>query len=165
MPKNLIILLLLFSFMWVGCYSFHGGSPPEGVKTIAVPTVADASGFGNATISQQCTTQLIQKFIRDNSLQVVDKTSADAVLSATIASIVNKTVAVGSDQRSTMQEVDVTIKASLENLRKHKTLWENTFTNSAQYDPTGDAAQRDNAIVQAINHITDDIVLQTVSEW
>ena len=160
-----VFLCFVFPFILVGCYSFHGGSPPAGVKTIAVPTVTDASGFGNATIAQQCTSQLIQKIIRDNSLQVTDRTGADASLNATITSITNKTVAVGADQRSSMQEVDVTVKVSLENLRKHTTLWEQSFTNNAQYDPTGDASQRDNAILQAIDHITDDIVLQTVSEW
>ncbi len=165
MAFNRVVLWLLLPCIFAGCYSFHGGSPPAGVKTIAVPTVADASGFGNATISQQCTTQLIQKIIRDNSLQIADRQSADASLSATITTITMKTTAVGADQRTSLEEVDVGIKVSLENLRKHTTLWEQTFSNSAQFDPTGDASQRDNAILQAIDHITDDIVLQTVSEW
>jgi hypothetical protein len=97
---EIVILSLLFPVLFAGCYSFHGGSPPEGVKTIAVPVLNDESGFANAAIRDQTTTQLIQKFTRDHTLQVVDKASADAALNATIKSITNKIVAIGANDRS-----------------------------------------------------------------
>ncbi len=164
-PFNIVILFLLFPALFAGCYSFHGGSPPEGVKTIAVPVMNDESGFANAAIRDQTTTQLITKFTRDHTLQVVDKASADAVLDATIKSITNKMVAIGADDRSSRQHIDVTVQVTLENLRKHKTIWEKPFTSSAEYDPNGDVTQRDAAVLQALDHITDDIVLETVSQW
>jgi len=163
--NRIVILFLLFPVLFAGCYSFHGGSPPEGVKTIAVPVLNDESGFANATIRDQTTTQLIQKFTRDHTLQVVDKASADAVLEGTIKSITNKMVAIGADDRSSRQHIDVTVDVTLENLRKHKTIWEKPFTSSAEYDPNGDVTQRDAAVLQALDHITDDIVLETVSQW
>ena len=165
MSLKIVILSLIFSAFCTGCYSFRGGSVPADVKTIAVPVVNDQSGFGNATVREQCTTLLIQKFTRDNSVQVVDKTNADAVLEGTITGITNKTVAVGNNDRSSRQRIEVSIKVTLENLRKHKTIWEKTFSNFAEYDPNGDATQRDQAITQAIGLITDDIVLETVSQW
>jgi hypothetical protein len=57
------------------------------------------------------------------------------------------------------------VNVTLENLRKHKTIWEKPFTGSAEYDPNGDVTQRDAAVLQALDHITDDIVLETVSQW
>src|SRR5689334_1292647 len=145
-----VVLSLFFALCAVGCYSFRGGSVPADVKTVAVPVATDQSGYGNATLREKLTTQLVQKLTRDNSVQVTDKTAADAVLQITIASVATAATAVGQDQRSTAQRITVSVKATFDHIRKHKTLWEKTFSNWADYDPSGDSRARDAALDAAL---------------
>lgn len=165
MVFRLVFLCLLLACIVPGCYSFRGGSVPADIKTVAIPTAGDQSSYGNATLRERITTLLIQKFTRDNSLQVVDKTSADAVLQTTILSVTSAPTAVGANQRATAQRLTVSAKTSFDDARKHKTLWEKSFSNYADYDPSLDSRARDIALEQALDKITDDILLEAVARW
>lgn len=138
---------------------------PEDVKSVAIPIAADQSNYGNAALREEITALLIRKFTRDNSLQVADKTSADAVLQTTILSVTSAPTAVGANQRATVQRLTVSAKAVFDNVKKHKTLWDKTFSNWADYDPSQDSRARDNALAQALDKITDDILLEAVARW
>ena len=70
-----------------GCYSFTGASVPPHLKTVAIPLVDDQSGFGEPGLREQFTTALTNLFISDNSLEVSNRTTADAVLEGSITSI------------------------------------------------------------------------------
>src|SRR5437588_4818133 len=83
-PFSIYILHFTFYILLSGCYSFTGASLPAGIKTIAIPLVTDNSNFSQANIRQDLTDQLVQKFTRDGSLQVRDRTVADALLDVTI---------------------------------------------------------------------------------
>ena len=65
-----VLLALFFS----GCaYSFTGASVPPHLKTIAIPLVDDQSGLGEPGLREKFTTELIQLFTSDNSLEVADR--------------------------------------------------------------------------------------------
>ena len=68
-------------------YSFKGASPPEGIKTIYIPTIKDESGFGLANLGEDLTVLLKSKFIKDNTLEYADKVSADGMLTCIVTSI------------------------------------------------------------------------------
>jgi hypothetical protein len=95
--KNKIVLLailnllfvVLFAINFTSCcaYSFTGASVPEHLKTIAIPIADDRSGSGEPGLRENLTQKLIQKFIDDNTLQVAERTSANALLECTIISL------------------------------------------------------------------------------
>jgi len=78
MGKSLLInkskFFLLYSVIPLVClflscsYSFKGANPPEGIKTIFIPTFTDNSGFGLPTLSEDMTLLLKNKIIKDNTL-------------------------------------------------------------------------------------------------
>ncbi|HTR98852.1 MAG TPA: hypothetical protein VML00_03820, partial [Bacteroidota bacterium] len=71
-------LLLGAGALFGGCvYSFTGASVPAHLKTVAIPLVDDQSGFGEPGLREKFTNELIQLFTSDNSLEVVDRGTAD----------------------------------------------------------------------------------------
>ncbi|MFI5264184.1 MAG: LPS assembly lipoprotein LptE, partial [Candidatus Kapaibacterium sp.] len=87
MTKRLFYILHFTFYIFSGCYSFTGASLPAGIKSIAIPVATDNSNFSQADLRQQLTDQLVQKFTRDGSLQVRDRTASDALLDVTITGV------------------------------------------------------------------------------
>jgi citrate lyase gamma subunit len=161
-PLSLCAVLVALT---AGCYSFRGGSVPADVHSVAIPVASDQSAFGNAALRDQLTTLLVQKFTRDNSLLVTDKTAADAVLQTTIQSVTTAATAVGSNDRASVQRLTVSVRATFDNLRTRRTIWEKSFSNWADFDPAGALDARDRALSLALEKITDDILLEAVARW
>lgn len=162
----LIQLICIFtaSILISGCYSFTGATIPPHLKTLAIPTANDNSGFGNARLHDDLTGFLQKKFRSDNSFVLVQDRS-DARLSATIISIGDATVTVRAGELETERKVTVTIKAVFEDLVKKKTMWDKPFSQFQVYKISDGTAARDKAISDSFDRISDDILLATVSGW
>lgn len=157
-----------------GCYTFTGASVPAGLKTIAIPLVDDQSGFGEPGLREEFTTALTNLFISDNSLEVTDRTTADAILSGVITSVSDAPAVVqaGEGQPGVTQEqvskrrITLTVRMTLQDVKQRKTLWEKSFSNWGDYDAGGGgASQRATGITEAIRKVTEDVLLETVSGW
>ena len=150
----------------LGCpYSFTGASVPSHLKTIAIPLVDDRSSFGEAGLREQFTTALTNLFISDNSLEVADRTTADAVLEGSIVSIADAPSVVGSGERVSKRRITISVTFAFQDMKLRKKAWEKTFSNWGDYDSGGGLSQRDAGLQEAIRKITEDILLETVSGW
>ena len=79
---------LVAATVWmIGCYSFTGASVPPHLKTLAIPTIEDQSTFGEPGVRERMTTDLTTLFLTDNSFQVADRGTADAMLRGVITSV------------------------------------------------------------------------------
>ncbi len=159
-----------------GCYTFTGASVPSNLKTIAIPLVDDQSGFGEPGLREQFTTTLTNLFITDNSLEVADRTAADAMLIGVITSVTDAPAVVtqpASQQGVTQQgeqvskrRITLTVKMTMQDVKSRKTMWEKSFSNWGDYDAGGTgASQRQTGLTDAIQKVTEDILLETVSGW
>jgi hypothetical protein len=152
-------------------YSFTGASVPPHLKTISIPIFADRSGSGEFDLSQKLTTQLTQKFIEDNTLLVGNRSNANSVLEGTILSLTDAPVVVSNStttnrEQVTSRRITITISAAFKDLVKKQTLFERNFSNYGDYLVGGDITSvRKKAIEEAINKITEDILLGVVSNW
>ena len=160
----LFVTSLLFSF---GCctYSFTGSSVPEHLKTISIPIAEDRSGAGIPNLRESLTEELVNKFIEDNSLQVSDRSGSDAILECTITSVSDAPSIVSAGENVSFRRVTITVNVTYKDMVKRKTVFDKSFSNYGDYEPGGDISQRDNAITQAIDNITEDILLAVVSGW
>ncbi len=153
----------------VGCpYSFTGASVPQHLKTLAIPFAEDRSGSGEATLKDNLTQQLIQKFIDDNNFTITDRNNADAILECVVLSLSdNPSALAGTDsgERLSTMRVTVTIKVSYRDMVEKKVIYDKTFTDYGEYPAGGSFQQRSEAIKTALDKITDDILLDTVSGW
>ncbi len=149
-----------------GCpYSFTGASVPPHLKTIAIPLVEDQSGYGDPMLRDEFSSQLLQRFVNDNTLQPADRNSADAVLEGVITSVRDVPVVVeGGDQVAT-RRVTVTVHMTFQDLTLHKKVWEKDFSQWGDYPSGGGLTQRNEGVAEAVRKLTEDILIETVAGW
>ncbi|MEP7235081.1 MAG: LptE family protein [Ignavibacteriota bacterium] len=162
------ILIFNFAFLifnYCGCYSFTGASLPAGIKSIGIPVPADNSNFAQATLRQQLGDQLLQKFTRDGSLQVRERSISDALLDVTITSISDLPIGVRTGEELTNKRVTITVSATFRDQKKQKTFWEKSFQQTGDY-PISQGIDGENlAIKNALDKLSNDLLLGVISNW
>jgi hypothetical protein len=149
-----------------GCpYSFTGASVPPHLKTIAIPIVEDQSGYGDPTLRDAFSQQLLSRFVNDNTLQPADRNSADSMLEGVITSVKDApSVVEGGDQVS-KRRITVTAHVTFRDLKMRKKVWEKDFAQWGDYPSGGGLTQRNAGIAEAVRKITEDILNETVAGW
>jgi hypothetical protein len=172
--KREIVKSITFIFLFVagllinfGCctYSFTGASVPVHLKTIAIPVVEDRSGAGIPGLRESLTEEIINKFIDDNSLQVAERTTANAILECTIVSFTDAPAIVSSGENIQSRRVTISVKVVYKDLVKRQTVYDRNFSNYGDYPPGTTQNERQSAIETALDKISEDILLSVVSGW
>ena len=160
------ILTAIILTIYSCSYSFKGASPPEGIKTIFIPTIIDESGFGLPTLGEEMTLLLKNKFINDNTLEYAEKTRADGMVECVVKSVLDEPLVVQGNEQVSRRKVTITVSVKFTNLKKQKTIWAKDFSNWGEYESsTGGFSQRDAGVKIAEDKITDDILLEVISNW
>ena len=163
MKKNIFISLIA---LLSGCYSFTGSSLPTGIKSIAIPLATDNSSFSQASIRQELTDKLVQKFTRDGSLSVRDRSVADALLDITITSITDLPSGVASaGEQLTNKRITITVEATYRDQKKQKTFWDKSFQQTSDYQISQGLDGQTIAIKNAEDKLTNDLLLGVISNW
>ncbi|MCK5087209.1 MAG: LptE family protein [Melioribacteraceae bacterium] len=163
---KIFFIILTASILWSCSYSFTGSSVPAHLKTIAIPIVKDRTGSGEASLSNDFTQILIQQFIDDNNLQVVNTVSADAVLSVTITSMPDRAEVVsGEEEKATKRRITLNVQAVYKDLVEKKTVFDKKFSNYGTYETDNFTENRLIAIEVAIDNVTLDLLLAVVADW
>jgi hypothetical protein len=173
--KSRLILVVFLNLLFIGiiainftsccAYSFTGASVPEHLKTIAIPIADDRSGSGEPGLREDLTQTLIEKFINDNTLQVSERTSANALLECSIVSLNDAPAIVSAGEDITSRRITIRVKVVYRDLVKRTTIFEKTFSNYSDYPASDPINGRQTAISTAIDLISEDILLDTVSGW
>jgi len=164
MIKNFIYIVL--SFVLGGCvYSFTGSSIPSDMKTIAIPVFDDVSGYTEAGLRENITNALIQKFIQDNSLQVVDRKYSDTILEGLILSLRDEPFVISGNEQVNSRRIIIQVKIKFIDQRTKKQLWEKSFSQYSDYSADGGLVAKQQAIQKAIENLTEDVLIATVSDW
>lgn len=168
MKKKLLILAVIPFMLFISScnYSFKGAAPPEGIKTIYIPTIRDESGFGLPNLSEEMTTLLKNKFINDNTLEYTEKTKADGMIDCVVKTITDEALVVTGNEQVSRRKVTIVVSVEFTNLKKQKSIWKKDFSNWGEYDSsTGGFSKRDEGVKSAEDKITDDILLDVISNW
>ncbi len=149
-----------------GCpYSFTGSSVPPHLKTIAIPLLDDQSGFGEPDLRERLTNKLINKFVGDNTLEVADKSRSDSMLEGIITSVRDEPLVVTKGESVTKRRVTISVKATYQDMKLKKKVWDKEFSNTGDYEISGGPAQRQVGIDAAIEKLAEDMLIETVSNW
>lgn len=162
----LFIYPLSFFLFLSGCsYSFTGSSVPPHLKTIAVPLFDDQSGVGEAGLREMFTNRVIDRFVRDNSLSIADRKEADSMLECAILTVRDEPAVISRGETVSKLRLTVIVKASYHDLKLRKRVWEKQLSNWGDYDLGGGPSGRQSAINTAIEKLSEDLLLETVSGW
>jgi len=161
---NLFFLIIIIVFFY-GCYSFTGASLPAGIKSIAIPLATDNSSYGQADVRQQLTDQLVQKFTRDGSLSVRDRSVADALIDITITSITDLPIGVQTGEILTNKRVTISVEATYRDQKKQKTFWDKSFQQTADYQISQGLDGQTVALKNAEDKLSNDLLLGVLSNW
>jgi hypothetical protein len=163
-PALLAVLAALAAFG--GCsYSFTGSSVPQHLRTIRISLFDDRTGSGEPALREQLTNRLIDRFRQDNSLDVTDQTGADCDLEGAIASFTDLPTVVAAGEAVQRARITIGVQAVFRDQKLKKTVYEKTFTAWGEYDIGADPTIRRAAITTAVDKVTEDILLDTVSGW
>jgi hypothetical protein len=162
--KRISLLAVCFLF-FSSCYSFTGASLPPHIKTVAIPLADDISGFGQSAVRQRLTDLLIEKFTREGSLQVTNRSRSDALVETTITHITDENVGVQQNEQLTTKRVTVRVDVVYRDQKNQKDFWQRTFNQSADYPIEQTLAGQTNAIQTAEERLAEDILLAVISNW
>jgi outer membrane lipopolysaccharide assembly protein LptE/RlpB len=165
MKTMLLACAAAAAFFASGCYSFTGASVPAHLKTIAIPLVDDQSNLGEPGLREQLTRDLTTLFLNDNTLQVADRTTADALLEGVIVTVADAPSVVQQGEQVSKRRITMTVRFTLQDMKKRRALWERTFSQWGDYDSGSGLSQRQTGLQEAMRKITEDVLLETVSGW
>ncbi len=146
-----------------GCYSFTGSSVPVHIKTIAITLFDDQSGFGEAGVREKISQKLVELFTNDNNLEIGAKTNSDSILEGAITAIRDEPAVITAGEQTKSRRITITVHAVYTDMKLRKKVWERDFSQMGEYTVPGDT--RTSAVDIAINKITEDILIETVSGW
>jgi len=160
-------LLLTAAACCVGCaYSFTGASVPRHWESIAIPLFDDDSNYGQPSLRENLTNMMIEKIQRDNTLRVEDRASASVELLAVITSVVpDQPVTVVQGAQASHMQISIRTRVSLFDRVENREVWSKDFSANGDYPAAAGISGREAGLLQAMENLTDDLLLETVSAW
>ena len=156
---TIIILILVLS----GCYYSFKGSLPSHLKTIAIPLFDDRNAQFPG-VRENLTNKVIDEFISDNTLKVVDESKADLLLTGSITSIRQRAASVEAGEQVSSYKITVSVKVKCEDVKLSKVLYDKSIQQYGLME-SGSTEEIEMAIEEAIVQITEDILNDTLGAW
>jgi hypothetical protein len=155
---------LVLALTWIaGCgpYSFNPAGR-QSYENVAVPLFENRSQeYG---VRELLTEGVINGFIQDGTLAVVNERRAEAVLRATVLRYHREPYTYDINERVEVYRVYITIEARLEDPVKRSVIWEEPeLMQWGNFQ--ADTETEDDAKVRAITKLAEDIVNRTVKGW
>ena len=163
---------LLFIFLIVGLsgclrYSFTGVSIPSNVNTIYIPFFPDNSSSGLATLSEDLNEALINRFVNQSRLRLVNnENDADVVLDGIIVGYQNRPFSVAGDERASLNRVDINVRASFKYRSENEPEWDKNFNGVFEFDPNEDPIDGERqAVLEAMQRIAQNMFNDALGNW
>lgn len=140
---------------------------PSHLKTVAVPVFEN--GTTEYTLEQDITTAVVQNFVRDNHLKVVDEKSANCVVRGKVTQYKNAVFGFSTSSQAQEYRVTVAVQVSFKDKVKNRELWTDEIVRTANYyvqNVPGQTAKTElDGRKEAITKIADEILSRSVEGW
>ena len=149
-------------------YSTSTALLPPHLKTVAVPVFENETA--EYTLERDITDAVIQRFVQDNHLRVVDERSADAVVRGKVTTYKNSVFGFSTANQAQEYRVTITCDVVFKDLVKNREIWsEPNLVKTANYyvvPVPGDSAKTElDGRKEAITKIADEIFARSVEGW
>ena len=151
-----------------GCgYTASPALLPQHLKTVAIPVFENATP--EAQLEQEITDAVVQRFVKDNHLRIVDEKSANAVVRGKVTQYKNAVFGFSSTAQANEYRVTMSVQVTFKDLVKNRELWADEIVKSANYyvqDVPGQPAKSElDGRKEAITKIADEILSRSVEGW
>lgn len=166
-PSLVSSLLAALTLLLSACgyYSFTGATIPEHLDTVAIPLTADVSANPFSDLGGTMTRRLVDRFVGQTRLRLeTDETQADALLTTEIQRYVIEPAAVGGENTAQLNRLTIGALATYFDRENNEQVFERAFTASVEYNPANLATEEE-AALEAIDNITEDIFTAATSNW
>jgi len=167
--KLILTVLAVAAWSGTGCgyYSFTGASVPEHLQTIAIPLTEDMAASPIATLDEQLTELLVQRFVGQTRLTLEpSEPEADAVLATRIDRYSNTPSAVSGDETATLSRITISVSVTYTDQREQRELLQRSFSGFEDFDPIGEGLEGElTAAATALQNIADDVFTAATSNW
>ena len=135
---------------------------------MAIPVFENATT--EYTLEQDVTNAVVERFVRDNHLRVVDERSANAVIRGKLIGYKNAVFGFSAANRAQEYRVTLTCSVVFKDLVKNREIWsEPNLVKTANYfvvDVPGQPARTElDGRKDAITKIADEILTRSVEGW
>ena len=135
---------------------------------MAIPVFEN--GTTEYTLEQDVTNAVIDRFVKDNHLRVVDERSANAVIRGKLTGYKNAVFGFSAANRAQEYRVTLTCSVVFKDLVKNREIWnEPNLVKTANYfvvDVPGQPARTElDGRKEAITKIADEILTRSVEGW
>ena len=135
---------------------------------MAIPVFENATT--EYTLEQDVTNAVIERFVKDNHLRVVDERSANAVIRGRLTGYKNAVFGFSAANRAQEYRVTLTCSVVFKDLVKNREIWNETdLVKTANYfvvDVPGQLARTElDGRKEAITKIADEILTRSVEGW
>jgi outer membrane lipopolysaccharide assembly protein LptE/RlpB len=166
---SLVVLLAAAGFGAGACaYTTSTASLPPHLKTIAIPVFEN--GTNQYTLEQDLTDAVVQRFVQDNHLRIVDERSANAVLKGRITLYKNSVFGISPQNLAQEYRVTIAISVTFKDQVKNRELWsDQNLVKTANYyvqNVPGQAASTElDGRKACIVKLADEILTRSVQGW
>ncbi len=164
----LAAVALLAVMAGCGAYGFSSSLLPAHVKSVGIPLMENRTDRGD--LSAALADSLTEAFIDDNTLKVVNESSADAVVEGAVVSYSRTPFTYDAGENVQTYRVEIVLEVRLVDVRKNDMLWEEPrLSQWATYNfvPVGGQPAEDEevGIGRVLAKLTDDILNRSVEGW
>lgn len=151
-----------------GCgYTASPALLPQHLKTVAIPVFEN--GTPEAQLEREITDAVIDRFVKDNHLRIVDEKSANAVVRGRVTQYKNAVFGFSSTAQANEYRVTVGVAVTFKDLVKNRELWNDEIVKTANYyvqDVPGQGAKTElDGRKEAVTKIADEVLSRSVEGW
>ena len=170
--QKMKFLLSSFCLLFlVSCYTFTGNSLNHEEKTILIKTFPNNAALVNATLSQDFTTLLQNRFLKTNLKGAIE--NPDLLIegeitdySITPTAISNPITTDGVSVQAAQNKLAITVKVHYENKIQPEKNFDRTYTDEATFSSDLDINQIETSQVKIVNdRIINKIFNDIVADW
>ena len=146
-------------------YSFTGSSIPADVKTISFHYLKNNAPLVKASLSQQLTDAIRQRFVSQTNLTEVSK-GGDWDISGEITGYSTNPIAIQGDQTAAMNRLTVTINIRFVDKKDEKKNFETSFSRYSDYPSSKPLAAVESTILdEIVDYLVDDVFNKIAVNW
>ncbi len=163
------LALALLGAGLAGCgYTTSPASLPTHLKTVAIPLFENSTT--EYTIEQDITDAVIQRFVQDNHLRIVDERSADCVVRGKVVSYENSIFGISNAALAQEYRVSIGVSVVFKDVVKNREMWhDDNLIKTANYyvqNVPGQTARSElDGRKEAIQKIADEILNRSLQNW